>query len=195
MLAAFRKGLAATGYVEGRGVLIEFRFADGQYNRLPALMEDLVGRRVLAVATGGGLVSAAAAKAASATIPIIFNVANDPVQFGLVESMNRPGRNLTGVTSFRTLVMEKQIGLFSELLHSPTAIALLIDPQMTESEPQVAGAQKAAAAIGHETMVVQANSDSALDAAFAEMVEKKAGALLVAASPFLYPLPRLEGSS
>lgn len=184
MLAAFRQGLAETGYVEGRGVRIEIRFADGQYDRLPALMDDLVKRQVAAVTTGGGLVAVSAAKAATATIPIVFNVADDPVRFGLVESMNRPGRNLTGVTSFQTIIMEKQIALLSELLHGPTTIALLIDPKMPETESQLAGAQKAAAALGHRPAVMRANNDNALNAAFAEIAEKKAGALLIGASPF-----------
>ncbi len=184
MLAAFRQGLASLGYAEGRGVRIEIRFADGQYDRLPGLMEDLIRSRVAAVTTGGGLVTASVAKAATTTIPVIFNVADDPVRFGLVESMNRPGRNLTGVTSFQTIIMEKQIALLSELLRGPTTIALLIDPQMPETESQVAGAQLAAVTLGHKPLVMRANSDSTLEAAFAQMVETKAGALLISASPF-----------
>ena len=185
MLAAFRQGLADTGYVEGRDVRIEIRFADGQYNRLPALMENLVAQRVAAVMTAGGVVPAAAAKAATATIPIVFGIADDPVRYGLVEGMNRPGRNLTGVTSFQTVVMEKQIGLLSELLRGPSMIALLVDPQMVElSDTQIAKVQKAAAANGHQTIVVRTDNDSTLDAAFAEIVRSKAAALLVCASPF-----------
>jgi putative tryptophan/tyrosine transport system substrate-binding protein len=192
MLAAFRQGLADTGYVEDREVRIEIRFADGQYNRLPALMQNLIEQRVAVVATGGGLVSATAAKAASTKIPIVFNIGNDPVRSGLVESMNRPGRNLTGVTSFQTVIMEKQIGLLSELLRGPSKIALLIDSEMTElSETQITGAQKAAAALGHQTVVVHANSDSSLDVAFAEIGQNKAAALLIGASPFF--LTRSEG--
>ena len=185
MLAAFRQGLADTGYAEGREVRIEIRFADGQYNRLPALMENLIEQRVAVVTTGGGLVSAAAAKAATATIPIVFNIGNDPVRSGLVESMNRPGRNSHGVTSFQTIILEKQIGLLSELLRGPSKIALLIDSQMTElSDSQIAGAQKAAATNGHQTVVVHANNDSTLDAAFADIVRSRAAALLIGASPF-----------
>jgi putative ABC transport system substrate-binding protein len=184
MLAAFRQGLGETGHVEGRSVRIEIRFADGQYDRLPALMNDLIKRQVAAVTTGGGLVSATAAKAATATIPVVFNIADDPVRFGLVESMNHPGRNLTGVTSFQTIIMEKLVALLSELLRGPTTIALLIDPQMPETESQLAGAQKAATALGHRPLVVRADGDGSLNAAFAEIVEKKAGALLVGASPF-----------
>jgi putative tryptophan/tyrosine transport system substrate-binding protein len=185
MLAAFRQGLADTGYVEGRDVRIEIRFADGQYNRLPALMENLVAQKVAAVMTAGGVVPAAAAKAATATIPIVFGIADDPVRYGLVESMNRPGRNLTGVTSFQTVVMEKQIGLLSELLRGPSMIALLVDSQMVElSDTQIAKVQKAAAANGHQTIVVRTDNDSTLDATFAEIVRSKAAALLVCASPF-----------
>jgi putative tryptophan/tyrosine transport system substrate-binding protein len=124
MLAALRQGLSEAGFVDGREVRLELRFADGQYDRLPGLMEDLVKRGVSAVATGGGLVSARIAKAATATIPIVFNVADDPVRFGLVESLNRPGQNVTGVTSFQTIVIEKQLGLLSELLQKSISIAL-----------------------------------------------------------------------
>jgi putative tryptophan/tyrosine transport system substrate-binding protein len=184
MLAAFRQGLAETGYVENREVRIEIRFADGQYDRLPVLMKDLIARHVAAITTAGGLVPATVAKTATATIPIVFNVGDDPVQFGLVESMNRPGGNLTGVTSFQTVVMEKQIGLLSELLRGPTTIALLIDPQMAEAEWQLPGVQKAALALGHQTIVMRANSDDTLDAAFAEIIQRKPGALLIGASPF-----------
>jgi putative tryptophan/tyrosine transport system substrate-binding protein len=145
----------------------------------------LVGQGVAAVMTAGGVVPAAAAKAATATIPIVFGIADDPVRYGLVESMNRPGRNLTGVTSFQTVVMEKQIGLLSELLRGPSMIALLVDPQMVElSDTQIAKVQKAAAANGHQTIVVRTDNDSTLDAAFAEIVRSKAAALLVCASPF-----------
>ena len=184
MLSAFRRGLAETGYSEDREVRIETRFADGQYDRLPVLMKDLVAQHISAVTTGGGLVAAAAAQAATSTIPIIFNVADDPVRFGLVESMNRPGRNLTGVTSFQTIVMAKQIGLLSELLRGSKTIALLIDPQMPETELQLAGAQKAAVTLGLQTIVLRANSDEALDAAFREIIQRKSQALLIGASPF-----------
>ena len=182
MLAAFRQGRADTGYVENREVRIEIQFADGQYDRLPALMKDLIARHVAAITTAGGLVSATVAKTATATIPIVFGVADDPVRFGLVESMNRPGGNLTGVTSFQTIVMEKQIGLLSELLPGPTAIALLIDPQMTETESELPGAQKAALALGHQPIVMRASGDDTLNAAFAEITQRKAGALLIGAS-------------
>jgi putative ABC transport system substrate-binding protein len=111
MMAALRRGLPEAGFVEGRDFRVETRFAEGQYDRLPALAEELVRRQVAALATGGGLVSAAAAKAATATIPVVFNIADDPVRFGLVQSLNRPGQNLTGVTSFQTIIIEKQLGL------------------------------------------------------------------------------------
>jgi putative ABC transport system substrate-binding protein len=184
MIAALRQGLSEAGFVEGRDVRIELRFADGQYDRLPALMEDLVTREVAVVATGGGLVSAAAAKAATARIPIVFSVADDPVRFGLVESLNRPGQNLTGVTSFQTIVIEKQIGLLSELLRTPTIIAILVDPQFQEIESQLAGARTAVITLGHKAIIEYASSDSSLNAAFTDMVQKKVGALLISARPF-----------
>jgi putative ABC transport system substrate-binding protein len=184
MIAALRQGLAEAGFVEGREVRIEMRFADGQYDRLPALMEDLVRRQVAVVATGGGLVSAAAAKAATAQIPIVFNVGDDPVRFGLVESLNRPGQNLTGVTSFQTVIIEKQIGLLSELLPRPTIIAILVDPQFQEVGSQLAGARTAAGTLGHQVVIEYAASDDSLKAAFTDMVQQKVGALLISASPF-----------
>ena len=184
MMAALRQGLTEAGFVEGRDFRIETRFANGQYDRLPALAEDLVKQHVAAVATGGGLVSAAAAKAATATIPVVFNIADDPVRFGLVESLNRPGQNLTGVTSFQTVVIEKQLGLLSELLGRPTPIALLVDPQMQETQSQLGSARTAAMTLGHQLIIEYATDDHSLGAAFADMIEKKVGALLASASPF-----------
>jgi putative tryptophan/tyrosine transport system substrate-binding protein len=184
MLTAFRKALAEGGYVEGRNVRLEIRFSDGQYDRLPTLMDDLVKQHAAVVVTGGGLVPAAAAKAATTKIPIVFVIADDPVRFGLVDSLSRPGRNLTGVTSFQTIVIEKQIGLLAELVHNPTTIALLVDSQMPETESQLANARTAAMALGHQLTVVRANNDATLHAAFADFVRQKVGALLVSASPF-----------
>ena len=184
MLTAFRKALAEGGYVEGRNVRLEILFSDGEYDRLPTLMDDLVKQHAAVVVTGGGLVPAAAAKAATTKIPIVFVIADDPVRFGLVDSLSRPGRNLTGVTSFQTIVIEKQIGLLAELVHSPTTIALLVDSQMPKSESQLANARTAAMALGHPLTVVRANNDATLHAAFAGFVRQKVGALLVSASPF-----------
>ena len=185
MLAALRKGLSEAGFVDGRNVRLELRFADGQYDRLPSLMGDLVKRRVSAVATGGGLAPAKIAKEATATIPIVFNIGDDPVRFGMVESMNRPGQNVTGVTSFQTAVIEKQLGLLSELLAKPTAIALLVDSQMPEiTESQLGGARKAAESLGQNLFIVNAKDDNSLTTAFAQMAERKIGGLLITASPF-----------
>ncbi len=184
MMAALRQGLTEAGFVEGRDFRIETRFANGQYDRLPALVEDLVKQHVAAIATGGGLVAAAAAKAATATIPVVFNIADDPVRFGLVASLNRPGQNLTGVTSFQTVVIEKQLGLLNELLGRPTHIALLVDPQMKETESQLGSARTAAITLGHQLIIEYATDDHSLGAAFAGMIEKKVGALLISASPF-----------
>ena len=143
------------------------------------------------VATAGGLAPAAIAKAATAKIPIIFNIADDPVRFALVESLNRPGQNLTGVTSFQTVVIEKQIGLLSELLRRPTIIAILVDPQMQETESQLAGARTAVIALGHQVVIEYASNDNALNAAFTDMVQKKVGALLTSASPFFLTRSKL----
>ncbi len=129
MLSAFRQGLNETGYVEGRNVAIEFRWAEGRYDRLPELVHDLVRRKVAVIVTSGGESTAQAAKSATSTIPIVFNAGGDPVEAGLVASLSRPGGNLTGVSSILSTLMPKQIALLSELAPKAVLIGVLVNPE------------------------------------------------------------------
>jgi putative ABC transport system substrate-binding protein len=147
-LGAFRQGLKEAGYVEGQNVAIEYRWAEDQYNRLPALAAELVHRQVAVIVAGGGTPSAMAAKAATVSIPIVFAVAADPVKVGLVNSLNRPGGNLTGVTNQNVDVAEKRLELMHELLPTVTTITVLVNPASVLSEPFVKALQPAARALG-----------------------------------------------
>jgi putative tryptophan/tyrosine transport system substrate-binding protein len=184
MLSAFRSGLSEHGYVEGTNVAIEFRWAGGQYDPLPELAADLIRLRVAVIVTSGGPPPALAAKAATATIPILFVTAGDPVQEGLVASLHRPGGNVTGVNVFFFSLGAKQLGLMRELLPNADLFAVLVDPRMPSAESQANDTEAAAGAIGQRLIVLRASSEREIDAAFATFVQRRAGALLVAASPF-----------
>jgi len=187
MLAAFEQGLRAAGYVGGSNVTIEYRWGDGRYDRLPALAEDLVRRNVAAIVTAGGETSALAAKAATTSIPIIFNIADDPVRIGLVTSLNRPGGNATGVTSLLGVLGTKQLGLIGELVPKTAVVALLVDPSAGPwVETLTANAEEAARTIGQKLVVIRAADGRQLEAAFATIDQQQAGALIVPASPYLY---------
>jgi putative ABC transport system substrate-binding protein len=185
MLAAFRQGLNETGFVEGKNVTIEYRWGDGQYDRLPALAANLVGQRVAVIVTSGGGPAALAAKTATMEIPVVFNVGGeDPVRAGLIASINRPGGNLTGVTSLLESLGAKQLGLLHELVPRAMTIAMLANPMDTmEAEAQIAHTQAAARELGQELIVLNASAENELDAAFARMSNRRADALLVVASP------------
>ena len=183
MLAAFREGLKEAGYTEGKNVAIEFRWGLGQYDRLPALAEDLVTRRVAVIVTSGGETSALAAKAATTTIPIVFVSGGDPVQAGLVASLNRPGGNITGVTSLLSALGGKQLGLLREMVPKVNVIGLLMNPNEPTSESQVGDVQAAAREIGAQLIVLRASTERDIDAAFATLVQQRAGALMLGISP------------
>jgi putative tryptophan/tyrosine transport system substrate-binding protein len=184
LLRAFRLGLKDTGYVEGRNVAIEFRWAEGQYDRLPALAADLVRRKVGVIAATGDVPSALAARAATTTIPIVFNTANDPVTTGLVASLNRPGGNLTGVSTFNAVLGAKRLELLQELVPKATVIAVLVNPNQPSTATQLRDVKEAAHSLGLQLNVLNASSEGDLDAAFAAIVQQRAGALLVGADPF-----------
>src|SRR2546426_2032427 len=156
-LAAFRKGLAEMGYVEGRNVAIEYRWAEGRYDRLPALAADLAGRQVAVIAALGGDAPAHAAKAASTTIPIVFAVTADPVATGLVSSLNRPGGNLTGVNFLLNMIAAKLFEVLHETAPKAAAIGFLINPSGPEAESAVSEVRSAAQALGHELLVANAS--------------------------------------
>jgi putative tryptophan/tyrosine transport system substrate-binding protein len=184
MIAAFREGLAENSYVEGQNVAIEYRWGEGQYDRLAALADDLVRHRVNVIVTSGGENAALAANAATATIPIVFNVGGDPVQFGLVSSLSRPGGNLTGVSSFGAALGAKQLGLLHELVPTARVIAVLVNPNEIANEALTSEIKEAARVVGQEIILLQAATEGELDTAFATVVQKRAGALMVNVSAF-----------
>jgi len=183
LVAAFRKGLSETGFVEGRNVALEFRWAEGRYDRLPALAADLVGRQV-AVIVAGSVPAARAAKAATATIPIVFTAGADPVKVGLVASLNRPGGNLTGVYSFGGEVATKGLGVLRELVPSAAVIAVLLNPKNPIAELTKRDVQGAARLTGQKIQFLNASSERELDSAFASLVQQQADALLVGNDAF-----------
>jgi putative ABC transport system substrate-binding protein len=183
LMVAFRRGLNETGYVEGRNVAIEYYWANGQYDRLPALAADLVRRQVTAI-TASGNASALAAKAATATIPIVFTSGVDPIQAGLVASLNRPGGNLTGVATLGVELGPKRLELLHELVPTATIVALIVNPTNRSSEIQVSDVQAAARALGLELHVLHASTERDIDSAFAALSPLRAGALVIAPESF-----------
>jgi putative tryptophan/tyrosine transport system substrate-binding protein len=182
-VAAFRKGLNEAGFFEGRNVAIEYRWAEGHYERLPTLAADLVQRRV-AVIVATGITAARAAKAATTTIPIVFNTGGDPVKFGLVTSLNRPSQNVTGVASLGKLLIAKQFELLHELVPKADVLGFLVNPNNAVAKLDTSDAQAAANALGKRLIVVDAGTDSDMDRALATIVEQRGGALVVQADPF-----------
>jgi putative tryptophan/tyrosine transport system substrate-binding protein len=183
-LAAFRQGLKDVGYTEARNVAIEYRWAEGRNDRLSELAADLVRRPVAVIVATGGGVSALAAKAATGTIPIVFSTATDPVQLGLVATLNRPGGNATGVFVLANSLEAKRLGLLREMVPQAATIAMLVNPQAPGAESQLMEAQAAALTLARQIVVVKASSEPDLDAAFATLSQVRAEALLVAADPF-----------
>jgi putative ABC transport system substrate-binding protein len=179
-MRAFRQGLKEAGYVEGQNVAIEYRWAEGQNNRLPVLAAELVQRQVAVIVAGGGTASAVAAKAATATMPIVFAVAVDPVKIGLVLSLNRPGGNLTGITDLNAEVGPKRLELLRELIPTATIIALLVNPTNPILAETFTRALKAAAStLGLQLHVLQASTERDFDPVFAALVQLRADALVI----------------
>ena len=176
---AFRQGLREADYVEGKNITIEYRYAEGQYDRFPALATDLVRRQVNVIAAIGGTPSARAAKAATTSIPIVFSTAVDPVEFGLVKSLNRPGGNLTGVTILSVELEPKLFELLHELVPAVSVVALLANPTSPFAETLSRDAQAAARTLGLQLHVLQASTEREFDTVFATLVELRAGALVI----------------
>jgi putative tryptophan/tyrosine transport system substrate-binding protein len=183
-LVWFRQGLKERGYVEGQNAAIEYRWAEGQFDRLPALAADLVSRRVAVVAAMGGNLSALAAKAATATIPIVFLTGSDPVKTGLVASLNRPEANVTGISWLVEELGSKELGLLHELTPNATTVGLLINQNNPSAQRQIANAQEAARGLGLQLLVLNATTVGEIDKCFEAFVEHRAGALLIGADPF-----------
>jgi ABC-type uncharacterized transport system substrate-binding protein len=181
---AFRQGLKEAGYVEGENVHIAFRWAEGQNNRLPRLAADLVARRVTLIVAAGGGPSVMAAKVATTTIPIVFVFGGDPVKADMVTSFNRPGGNMTGVSFFSTGVGAKRLELLSQLAPNIPTVALLLNPNNPEATPQPSDFEEAARRLGRQFHVLNAGNEAEIDTAFAALVERRVGALVVGGDPF-----------
>ena len=183
-LAAFRRRLSEGGFVEGQNVTIEYRWAIGQYDRLPAQAAELVQKPVAVLVSAGGEPAALAAKAATSTIPIVFTIGDDPVTLGLVASFNRPGGNLTGINIFTTTLEAKRLGLLHELVPQAAAIGVLLNANFPAAERQLRDVQGAARAIGLQIHALRANIDREIEVAFETVASQRIAALAVAASPF-----------
>jgi putative ABC transport system substrate-binding protein len=178
-VAAFRLGLSETGYVEGQNAAIEYRWADGQYDRLPALADDLVRRHVAVIAATGSANSAQAANAATASTPIVFANGGDPVKLGLVRSLNRPGGNATGVTYFLSTLGPKRLELLREVVPTAAGIGLLVNPTNPVTESDLRDMQAAAGTIRQQLRILNASTERDFDTAFATLVQQRANALVV----------------
>jgi putative tryptophan/tyrosine transport system substrate-binding protein len=183
-LAAFHRGLREGDYIEGQNVGIEYRWAEGQYDRLPALAAELVRRRMALIASTGGVGAAIATKQATSTIPIVFTVGDDPVKHGLVSNLNRPDGNLTGIYNLVSALEAKRFGLLREMVPTASSIAVLLNPNFTGFDVQLKDLQEAARAVGQQVHVFKATSEAEIAAGFSAMARLPAVALLVGADPF-----------
>jgi putative ABC transport system substrate-binding protein len=186
LVAAFHRGLNENGYLEGQNVAIEFRWAEGRVDRLPALAEDLVRRQVTVIAATGGDASARAAKQATSAIPIVFTIGGDPVELGLVASLNRPGGNVTGITQFTAPLETKRLDLLHELIPGATTIGLLVNPNNPNSEGQLRDVPEAARVRGLQLHILRATAETGFEPAFVTFAERKVGAVVVASDPFFH---------
>lgn len=186
LMSAFRRGLAETGYVEGKNVAIEHRWAGSEYERFRFFAADLVDRRVTIIFAGGGGAAASAAKAATAIIPIVFVSAGDPVELGLVAGLNRPGGNVTGVSFLSSELEAKRLELLHELVPNATMVAVIMNRNFLDATKHLRNVEEAGRALGLSLRVLNASSERDIDAAFATLVQERAGALLVLADAFLF---------
>jgi len=184
LVAAFRQGLAEGGYVEGQNVSLEFRWGEGRYERLAGYAAELVRRAVTVIVTAGGDPAAQAAKAATATIPIVFVSGSDPVKVGLVASLNRPGGNITGVHMLILGLGAKRLGLLHELMPAVNLVGILVNPNFADARTQLRDVEDAAQSLGLKLVVQKAGTEFEIDTAFADLARQKTGAILVIADPF-----------
>ena len=183
-IAAFRDGLGQMGYVEGRNIVIEYRWAEGQTERLPDLAAELVRRPVAVLIAAGGSLSALTAKRATSTIPVVFPGADDAVKLGLVESLNRPGGNVTGVSIFNAVLAAKRLELLRELASKPISTAFLVNSKHPAAESQIQDLEEAAQGIGQKVMILRASSAREIEEAFATLIRERIDALVLGADPF-----------
>jgi len=182
--SAFRQGLAEAGYVVGQNVAIEYRWAEGRYERLPPLVAELVGLKVAAILAAGGPPSALAAKKATSTIPVIFSASDDPVGLGLVASLSRPGGNVTGMSVFNSTLAAKRFGILHEMVPSARIIAYLANPANPSYRLEIQAVKEAAQSVGIDLRVLDASNDQEVETAFARLAELKAGAIVVSGEPY-----------
>jgi putative ABC transport system substrate-binding protein len=190
-VASFRRGLGAAGYVEGRNVAIEYRWPENRLEQLPALAADLVRRRVAAI-FASGQTAPRVAKAATATIPIVFQMGEDPVKEGIVASLNRPGGNITGFSNFSNVLFSKRLGLLRDIAPRAEAFGFLVNPNNPNADPDTKEVRAAAAAAGRRLEVLAAGSESELDSAFAAMVQKQVGGVIVGVDPNFFLTRRVQ---
>jgi putative tryptophan/tyrosine transport system substrate-binding protein len=188
LVAAFRDGLKAIGFIEGQNVAIDFRWADGQYDKLSSLAAGLVSRQVAVIVAAGGAVAALAAKAATSTIPIVVAIGDDPVKYGLVASLSRPTDNITGVTLFIDVLAAKRVEVLAELA-TTAALAILINPRNPNAEAEARNAQAAAERSGRELRVLTASNEDEIHAAFATVAQQARAAVTIGTDPFFYSRP------
>ena len=186
-VAAFRAGLHEAGYDEGRNVAIDYRWAQGQIERAPTLVADLVARQVTVIVVAGSTAVTLAAKAATPTIPIVFNMGGDPVKFGLVSSLNRPGANVTGVSFLVNVMASKRFELLHQMVPAAAPIAYLVNPNnRAAAESEQAEIEEAAHALGHPLLIQRASTDDEIEAAYANLMREQARPLIIAGDPFFY---------
>jgi putative ABC transport system substrate-binding protein len=184
LVAAFWQGLNDEGYVEDKNVVIEYRFADNQLDRLPALAAELIARQVTVLAATGGTVSGLVAKAMTTTIPVVFTTGDDPVKVGLVSNLNRPGGNLTGISVYNARLGAKRLGLLHELLPAATMIAFVVNPKNPETEDEAIDVREAARTLGIQILTASASTEGELDSAFAKFVRERAAAVIMASDTY-----------
>jgi putative ABC transport system substrate-binding protein len=186
LVTALHEGLAESGFAEGRNVKIEYRWAQGQYERLPSLAAELVKLPVTVLVSTGGTISARAAKAATQTIPVVFTTADDPVKVGLVASLNKPGGNLTGISAAFVESASKRLGLLRELMPKASAVGFLVNPANPAAAPESREVETAARAFGQRVAMLHASSERDIDAVFESVKQKPVDAIVVASDPFLF---------